>query len=389
MKLKVIKGDITTFKGDALVNAANTMLTGSGGLTAAIFRAAGSGLKEECEKFPVNQFTGVRCEAGNVVLTGGHRLAVKNIIHAVGPKWTGGASGEAECLRSLYTAIMQSAKSFGLKSIAIPSISTGHHGFPIHQASRIAIYAIARFLWHSPKQSVTFYVYSDEDLEWYSGILQAAKGVFADVPEWVAHINGPFTGEGKLTRRDCLTYECRNAGKVGKFKVSYCVDNYPYFNVKTKVNGMDFEAGHKHSFMVMNGGIRADAAVVTRYIPDELKYPVWLNGRPWKVMDKHELAEIGVAAEKRFWVTDPRFLFAACAALGETDKKISEVLSAAPTRFEAAEVLDHYHMSAIAPSFGESPCPADVKSFDSYDWMKKMVEDMQAYGAGFVAHVIG
>ena len=390
MKLKVIKGDITTFKGDALVNAANTMLTGSGGLTAAIFRAAGSGLAAECERIEKDPVTGVRCAEGHSRETDGYALSVKHIIHAVGPKWKGGGDGEAAKLRDLYTEIMQRANHEGYKNIAMPSLSTGHHGFPIHLASRIAIYTIGQALRHYPGLSVTIYAYSDVDFEWYSGILESAKSVFADFPEWVVHITGPFSGKAEsLSCRDCLTYECRNAGKVGKFKVSYWVDNYPYFGLKTKVNGADFEAAHKHSFMAWCGGIRVEANSIARYIPDEIKYPVWLNGKPWRALDKNELADLVADAKTEFWVTDPRFMFAAYAALCESDKKIAAVLSASPTRYEAAAVLDRYCLRSAQPCLGAVHDAKFAGDYDCYPMLLKIQKDMLSHGANFVAHVIG
>lgn len=384
MNLKVVKGDITKFKGDVIVNAANTSLTGTGGLSAAIFRAAGPELAEECDKVCVNCLTNVKCSEGSIHVTNGYALLAKEIIHAVGPRWRGGNTGEETVLRKLYESIMAHASNMCYKTMAVPSLSTGHHGFPIKRAATIAVYTIGRMLHFMPNLVVTIYTYSDADFRVYSEILSNAKCYFAEMPDWVVHIYGPFAGEGRPTRRDMVVYECRNAGKVGTFSSEYYQDCFPYFTIRTKIAGTVFEAGHRHSYLAWSGGISADAGIVERYVTSAMSYPVWLNGRPWREMTGKEISDLAANSKREFWVTDPRFLYAAYAALCENKADIAAVLSCSPSRYAAAEVLDRYRLRMVPPNFGVH----FPKMLDCYPWFGCIQKDMLKYGKGFVEHVV-
>lgn len=128
-KIEIIKGDITKIKCDAIVNAANKYLQAGGGVCGAIFRAAGIyELQAECNKIG-------GCETGSAVITNGYNLPSKYVIHAVGPIYKDSSS--EPLLKSTYSSILALADEYKLKSIAIPSISTGIYGYPKIDACKI------------------------------------------------------------------------------------------------------------------------------------------------------------------------------------------------------------------------------------------------------------
>jgi O-acetyl-ADP-ribose deacetylase (regulator of RNase III) len=140
--IRLLQGDITRQRADALVTAANAGLRGGGGVDGAIHRAAGPKLLEACRKIG-------GCPTGSAVSTPAFRLGdggVLRVIHAVGPVWAGGASGEEDALRGAYRRSLEIAEREGCASIAFPSISTGVYGFPVHRAAPMAVRTAQRFL---------------------------------------------------------------------------------------------------------------------------------------------------------------------------------------------------------------------------------------------------
>ena len=120
-RIEILHGDITTLEVDAIVNAANSELSGGGGVDGAIHHAAGSKLLDECRTIRERQ---AGCPPGEAVITSGADLKAKFIIHAVGPIWNGGKEDEDQLLASAYRTSLQLAVSNSVESIAFPNIST-------------------------------------------------------------------------------------------------------------------------------------------------------------------------------------------------------------------------------------------------------------------------
>lgn len=138
-----MQGDITKVEADAIVNAANSALAGGGGVDGAIHRAAGPTVMAELDV--IRRSIG-RCDTGKAVVTGAGRLKARIIIHAAGPVYRGGRSGEAELLASCYRESLRLAAERSLKSIAFPAISTGIYGYPISEAAAVSVSAVRQFL---------------------------------------------------------------------------------------------------------------------------------------------------------------------------------------------------------------------------------------------------
>ena len=141
--LSLRQGDITSQDTDAIVNAANSSLMGGGGVDGAIHRAGGPAILEECKKIVADRG---RLPAGQAVITVAGKMKTRYVIHTVGPVWHGGESKEPETLASAYHESLKLAAEKGLKSVSFPSISTGAYGYPLDQASKIALRTVIGFL---------------------------------------------------------------------------------------------------------------------------------------------------------------------------------------------------------------------------------------------------
>ncbi len=161
-RLRLLLGDITEVHADAIVNAANAHLAGGGGVDGAIHRAGGPEIMEECR-----QIGG--CPTGSAVATGAGRLPAKAVIHAVAPRWRGGAAGEARLLSDAYRRCLQLADEMKLASIAFPSLGTGAYGYPVAEAAGIAVRTVADHLASGTSLRLAIFVlFSSRDLSVYA-----------------------------------------------------------------------------------------------------------------------------------------------------------------------------------------------------------------------------
>ena len=164
--IELVQGDITRQDTDAIVNAANPSLLGGGGVDGAIHRAGGPEILEECRRLG-------GCPPGEARITTGGRLKARFVIHAVGPVYYDGRSGEPETLASAYRRSLEIAAENGLRSVAFPSISTGAYGYPVEQAAPIALSTVIGYLQQHPElKLVRFVLYDTPTFDVYRQALQ-------------------------------------------------------------------------------------------------------------------------------------------------------------------------------------------------------------------------
>ena len=156
--------DITTAETTCIVNAANNSLLGGGGVDGAIHRAAGPKLLEECRTFH-------GCETGKAKITKGYNLKADYVIHTVGPIFSG--SGEdPKLLRNCYWNCLELARANDIHSIAFPAISTGVYGYPLEEATRVAIDTVSDWLNINPHygMAILFACFNERTKEVYESI---------------------------------------------------------------------------------------------------------------------------------------------------------------------------------------------------------------------------
>jgi O-acetyl-ADP-ribose deacetylase len=144
-RVSVTVGDITRETREAIVNAANSTLTGGGGVDGAIHRAGGPRILEECLEIRRTRYRD-GLPTGEAVITTAGLLPARHVIHTVGPVYGHAGGREAELLAACYRNSLALAASRGLASVAFPSISTGAFGYPREEAAAVASRAVAEFL---------------------------------------------------------------------------------------------------------------------------------------------------------------------------------------------------------------------------------------------------
>jgi O-acetyl-ADP-ribose deacetylase (regulator of RNase III) len=165
--IELFQGDITKLQVDAIVNAANSRLAGGGGVDGAIHRAGGPAIMAECRKIG-------GCPTGEAVITTGGNLTARYVIHTVGPVYKNGNSGEPQLLKNAYANSMKLAEAKAVKSVAFPSISTGVYGYPIEDASKIALATVIDHLrGRTGIEKVVFVLFSGHDFEVYIQNMQS------------------------------------------------------------------------------------------------------------------------------------------------------------------------------------------------------------------------
>ena len=168
-KIKIIQGDITKIKVDAIVNAANNSLLGGGGVDGAIHRAGGKEILEDCINIRNRQGG---CDTGQAVITTAGKLPSKFVIHTVGPVWKGGLKKEPQLLADCYLNSLKIALENDIKTIAFPNISTGIYSYPKQLAAEIAVQTVNDFLIENEAiEEVIFICFDEENFKIYERLL--------------------------------------------------------------------------------------------------------------------------------------------------------------------------------------------------------------------------
>ena len=135
--IRLVQGDITRQRVDAVVNAANSSLLGGGGVDGAIHRRGGPEILDECRALRASRY-GKGLPTGQAVATTAGKLDARWVIHTVGPVWQGGR-GDPSLLASCHREALRVADELGARTVAFPAISTGVYGWPLEDAARIAV----------------------------------------------------------------------------------------------------------------------------------------------------------------------------------------------------------------------------------------------------------
>jgi len=156
-----IQGDITEVAADAIVNAANSRLEPGAGVCGAILRAGGPSIFDECRRIG-------GCPTGSAVATGAGTLKAKYVFHAVGPIYRG-KEKDVEQLASCHLKCLDLALEKGCRSIVFPALSTGVYGYPVAEASVIAVGSVHGWLLKHPDgvDRVIFALYDDATFKAY------------------------------------------------------------------------------------------------------------------------------------------------------------------------------------------------------------------------------
>ena len=158
--VRVVEGDISTFEGDAVVNAANNHLRMGTGVAGALSAKGGGAIQAECDDY-------VRREGplrvGQAAITGAGRMKVRYVIHAAA---MGDDPVSHESIRDATRSALELAEKNEVRSLAFPILGTGVAGFPFDEAARIMVAVVRDFLrTDSNLESVVFYGYTPDQAD--------------------------------------------------------------------------------------------------------------------------------------------------------------------------------------------------------------------------------
>ena len=211
MPIKIVNQDITKIECDAIVNPTNVNMRPTGGLDAAIHKAAGAELLEYCRTLG-------RLSVGEARITPAFNLPCRFVIHTVGPKWCGGLFGESALLRSCYEESMRLAIDNGCSSVAFPLIASGAHGYPKGRVLKEAVAVISRML-DECEMDVYIVIY---DKSAYS----VDSKIYEDLQRFVSVLCGNERSRTHISRSEASDCCMKSRGAETRFSETLCdLDN--------------------------------------------------------------------------------------------------------------------------------------------------------------------
>jgi O-acetyl-ADP-ribose deacetylase (regulator of RNase III) len=164
IKIEIKKGDITTFEGDAIVNAANNQLWMGGGVAGAIKRVGGQKIEEEAvSKGPI--------PIGGAISTSAGKLKVKFVIHAAVMGRDLKTSGDY--IKNATINALKEAERLRVRTIAFPALGTGVGGFPYEECANIMKKSIEEAEKEiSSLQEIVFYLFDEEALKVFEKVFR-------------------------------------------------------------------------------------------------------------------------------------------------------------------------------------------------------------------------
>lgn len=156
--IRIVEADITTLDVDVVVNAANSSLLGGGGVDGAIHRKGGPDILAECRKLRAGHY-GRGLKTGQAVATTAGKLPAKWVVHTVGPVWSA-SEDRSGLLADCHRNSLKVAGDLKARTVAFPAISTGIYGYPLAEATAVAVAAVRN--WKGDGVDVVRFVCFDE-----------------------------------------------------------------------------------------------------------------------------------------------------------------------------------------------------------------------------------
>jgi O-acetyl-ADP-ribose deacetylase (regulator of RNase III) len=168
ISIQLIKGDITLTNTDVVVNPANSQLKHGGGLAGLLAKKAGPTLQRESDSWVIEHGP---VKHDSPAYTGAGELPFQYIVHTVGPVW--GSGDEEIKLKAAVKGALKTANDLGVKSIALPAISTGIFGFPLQPAASVILSSIKEYLEENTEmglQNIQVVLFDDDSASIFSEV---------------------------------------------------------------------------------------------------------------------------------------------------------------------------------------------------------------------------